>query len=55
MRPRHVPAEQITNFAFGFIPRETMTFEEIVFTPISQTGYIINIDGACNREEIFEH
>ena len=30
-------------------------FEEIGLTPISQTGYILNIDGFRNREEIFEH
>jgi len=32
-----------------------MSFEEISLTPTSQTGYILNIDGARIGEEIFEH
>jgi len=32
-----------------------MTYGEIDLTLISQTGYILNIDGARNGEEIFEH
>jgi len=55
MRPRYVPAGHITNFSFGFISRKTATFEEIGLTPISQIGYILNIAGARNRKEIFEH
>ena len=55
LRPRYVLAGRTANFSFGFIPRKTTTFEEIDLTPISQTGYILNIDGARNREEIFEH
>ena len=55
MRPRHVLAGRIANFSFSFIQRKTMTFEEINVTPISQTRYILNINGACNKEEIFEH
>ena len=55
LRPKYVPAGRTSNFSFGFIPRKTTTFDEIGLTPISQTGYIINIDGICNREEIFEH
>ena len=55
LRPRYVPAGRTSNFSFGFIPRKTMTHEEIGLTPISQIRYILNIDGARNREEIFEH
>ena len=55
LRPRYVPAGRTSNFSFGFIPRKTITYEEIGLTPISQTSYILNIDGARNREEIFEH
>jgi len=54
LRPRYVPAGT-SNFSFGFIPRKTITYEEIGLALISQTGYILNIDGARNREEIFEH
>ena len=54
LRPRYVPAGT-SNFSFGFIPRKTITYEEIGLTPISQTGYILNIDEARNREEIFEY
>jgi len=55
IRPRYVPVECTTNFSFGFILRKTTTFEEADLTSISQTGYILNIDGTRNREEIFEH
>ena len=55
LRPRYVPTGRTTNFSFGFVPRKTTAYEEISLTPISQTGYILNIDGARNREEIFEH
>jgi len=55
LRPRYVPAGRTNNFSFGFVPRKTITYEEIGLTPISQTGYILNTDGARNREEIFEH
>ena len=55
IRPRYVPAGRTTNFFFGYIPRKTTTFEEIDLTLISQSGYILNIDEAHNREEIFEH
>ena len=50
LRPRYVPAGRTSNFAFGFISRKTTTFEKIGLTPISQTGYILNIDGAYSRE-----
>jgi len=55
MRPRYVPAIRTTNFLFGLIPRKTTYFEEISLAPISQKSYILNIDGAQNKEEIFEH
>ena len=55
LRPRYVPAGRTNNFSFGFIPRKTITYEEIGLALISQTGYILNIDGARNREKIFEH
>ena len=55
IRPRYVPTGRTINFSFGFIPRKITTFEEIGLTPINQTGYILNIDGTRNREEIFEH
>jgi len=51
----YVPVGRTINFFFGFIPRKTTTFEEIDLTPISQIGYILNVDGARNREEIFKH
>ena len=51
----YVSAGRTTNFSFGFTPKKTTSYEEIGLTPISQTGYILNIDGARNREEIFEH
>jgi len=50
LRPRYVPA---SNFSFRLIPRKTTAYEKIDLTPISLTGYILNIDGARNREEIF--
>ena len=43
--PRYVPAGRTSNFSLGFIPWKTTTFEEIDLIPISQTGYILNIDG----------
>ena len=55
LRPRYIPAGRTNNFSFGFVPRKTTTYEEIGLTPISQTGDILNIDGARNREKIFEH
>jgi len=55
MRSRYVPAGRTTNFSFGFITRKTTTFEEIDLAPINQIGYILNINGARNREKIFEH
>ena len=55
LRRRYVSAGRTTNFPFGFTPRKTASYEEIGLTPISQTGYFLNIDGARNREEIFEH
>ena len=55
LRPRYVPVGRTTNFFIGFVPRKTITFEEIGFPPTSQTRYILNINGARNREEIFEH
>jgi len=45
----------MTDFSFGFTPKKTTSYEEIGLTPIDQIGYILNIDGAPNREEIFEH
>ena len=55
LRRRYVIAGRTSNFSVGFIPRKTITYEEIDLTPISQTGYILNIDGARNRKEIFEY
>jgi len=55
LRPRYVPVGRAINFFFGFVPRKTTTFEEISLTPISQIGYILNIYGARNRDEIFEY
>ena len=55
LRSRYILAGRISNFSFGFIPRKTTTYEESDLTLISQTGYILNIDRAHNREEIFEH
>ena len=55
MRRRYVPAGCTTNFSFGFIPRKTASFEDIDLTLISQTGYILDIDGARNREKVIEH
>jgi len=55
LRPRYVSAGRTTNFSFGFTQRKTTSYEEIGLTPISQTSYILNIDGARNREEIFKH
>jgi len=55
LRPRYVSAKRTTNFSFGFTLRKTTSYEKIGLTPISQTGYILNIDRAQNREEIFEH
>jgi len=55
LRPRYVPAGRTNNFFFGFIPRKTTTYEVIDLTLIRQTGYILNIDRARNREGIFEH
>ena len=34
---------------------KTTSYEEISLTPISQIGYILNINGPQTREEIFEH
>jgi len=51
LRPRYVHARRTNNFSFRFVPRKTTTYEEIGLTPISQTGYILNIDGARNREK----
>ena len=55
LRLRYVSAGRTTNFSFGFTPRKTTSYEEIGLTQISQIGYILNIDGARNRKEIFEH
>ena len=55
LRLRYFPLGRTSNFSFGFIPTKTTTYEEIDFTQISQTAYILNVDGDCNREEIFEH
>jgi len=55
LSPRYVSTGRTTNFPFGFTPRKTTSYEKIGLTPISQTGYILNIDRARNREEIFEH
>ena len=53
---RQVRCSRMCNqFFLGFIPRKTATFEKISLTLISQTGCNLNIDGAYNREEIFEH
>ena len=55
MRPMYVPARQTTKFFFGFILKKTSSFKQISLSPISQVSYNLNIDGAHNREEIFEH
>jgi len=55
MRPRYVSIGCTINFSFGFFPRKTPSFEKISLIPIRQTSYILNIDGARNREEILEH
>jgi len=55
LRPKYVLAGRTTNFSFEFTPRKTTSYEEIGLTPISQTDYILNIDGVQNREKIFEH
>ena len=55
LRSRCIPVGRTSNFSFAFIPRKLTTYEEIGLISISQTGYILNIDGARNREEIFEH
>jgi len=54
MKPRYVLVARTIHF-FGFIPTKTTSFEEIDLILISQAGYILNIDGARNNEEIFEH
>ena len=55
LRPTYVSVGRAINFSFGFTPRKNISYEEISLTLISETGYILNIDGARNREEIFEH
>ena len=55
LRPRYVSVGRTTNFFFGFTLRKITSYEDIDLTPISQTGYILNINGAQNRKEIFEH
>jgi len=47
MRPRYISAGRTTKFSFAFNPRKS--FEEINLIPISQTGYILKIDGTRNR------
>ena len=54
MRPRYVPIGCTTNFSFGFISRKTASFKVISLAPI-KTGYIVNVDGVQNTEEIFDH
>jgi len=46
MSPRYVAVGRTTNFSFEFIPKKTTSYEEISLIPISQIGYILNIDGA---------
>jgi len=55
LRPRYVAAGRTSNFSFGFIPKKTTSYEEMSLTLISQTGYISNINGLRNKEEIFKH
>ena len=55
LRLRYVSAGRTTNFSFGFTSTKITSYKEISLTPVSQTGYILNIDGARNIEEIFEH
>jgi len=55
LRPRYVSAGRTTNFSFGLTPRKATSYEKMGLTLISQTCYILNIDEAQNREEIFEH
>ena len=33
MRPEYALVGRTTNFFFGFIPRKTMSYEEIILTP----------------------
>ena len=54
LRPKYVLVGRTSN-SFGFIPRKATIFDEIGLTPISQTGYILNINGTRNREEVFKH
>jgi len=55
LRPRYILAGRTTNFSFGSVPRKTTSYEELSLTLISQTSYILNIDGVRSREEMFEH
>ena len=50
LRPRYILPRRTINFSFGFVLRKTTTFEEIDLSSISQTEYIVIIDGAHNRE-----
>ena len=54
MRRRYVLVGRTTIFSFGFIPRKTTSGDEFSLIPISQIGYILNIDGARNRGKVFE-
>lgn len=42
-------------FSLGSSQGKLQHLKKLALPPISWTGYILNIDGACNREEIFEH
>jgi len=55
LRPTYVLVGRTNNFSFEFIPRKPTTYKDICLTPISLTSYILNIDGARNREKIFEY
>ena len=54
MRLRYVLVGRFTSFFLGFIRRKHTSFEEIILNPISQIGYILNINGARDKE-IFRH
>ena len=51
IRLKYVSVGQMTSFSCEFISRKAILFEEINLAPISQTGYILNIDKARNKEK----
>ena len=51
LRPRYVPPGCTINFSFGFVLRKANIFKEINLTLISQTRYILNIDGLVKEKK----